>query len=68
MEFLRSSCFRNHAVAVLDPLAARGFAPAHKIDGRYYGFPSTDKQNIDLNVNVREISTGCPLVEKWTSR
>ena len=31
---------------------ARGFDPLVKIDGRYYGFPSTDKQNIDLNVNV----------------
>jgi hypothetical protein len=28
MEFLKSSYSRNHAVAVLDALAARGFAPA----------------------------------------
>jgi hypothetical protein len=44
--------FRNHAVAVCIALVARGIDPLVKIDGRYYGFPSTDKQNIDLNVNV----------------
>jgi hypothetical protein len=31
---------------------ACGFDPLVKIGGRYYGFPSTDKQNIDLNVNA----------------
>ena len=44
--------FRNHAVAVCISLMACGFDPLVKIDGRYYGFPSTDKQNIDLNVNL----------------
>jgi hypothetical protein len=33
-------------------LVARGFYPLVKTVGRYYGFPSTDKQKIDLNVNA----------------
>ena len=44
--------FRNHAVAVCISVMACGFDPLVKIDGRYYAFPSTDKQNIDLNVNL----------------
>jgi hypothetical protein len=47
--------FRNHAVAVFVSLEPCGLGPLLKIDGRYYGFPSTDKQNIDLNVNVTKI-------------
>lgn len=31
---------------------APGFCPESNIIGRYYGFPFTDKQNIDLNVNL----------------
>jgi hypothetical protein len=37
------------------PLWPAVFDPPVKIDGRYYGFPSTDKQKIDLNVNPRKI-------------
>jgi hypothetical protein len=42
---------RDHVVAAFPGLLGSRFDPPVKNAGRYYGFPSTDKQNLDLNVN-----------------
>jgi hypothetical protein len=64
MEFLKSSFSRSLDAAEFNSLAAGSFDPPVKIDGRYYAFPSTDKQKIDLNVKagtiVNTLCTGVP--------
>ena len=55
MEFLKSSFSRSLVAAEFNSLVAGSFDPPVKIDGRYYAFPSTDKQKIDLSVKLGRI-------------
>jgi hypothetical protein len=60
VEVLKSSCSRSHVAAEFKCSLTGIFAYPVKIAGRYYAIPSTDKQNIDLNVKLDAIINMLP--------